>query len=129
MPVDVERLKSIAEANNRYDVQLVRLSEAGKQTSCVEEAVKKSLDNVLTNGERSFVIYGEPQSGKTEMMICLTARLVDAGFNIVVHLLNDSVGSFFNRISSVFSDHAWPPRPKIFPIFWTLTFHCAQVST
>jgi hypothetical protein len=37
------------------------------------------------------VIYGEPQSGKTEMMICLTAKLIDAGFNVVVHLLNDSV--------------------------------------
>jgi DNA replication protein DnaC len=40
---------------------------------------------------RSFVIYGEPQSGKTEMMICLTAKLIDAGFGVVIHLLNDSV--------------------------------------
>jgi len=37
------------------------------------------------------VIYGEPQSGKTEMMICLTARLIDIGANLVIHLLNDSV--------------------------------------
>lgn len=91
MPVDVERLKSIAAANNRYDIQLSRLVEASKQVSCIEEAVKKSLDNVVTHSERSFVIYGEPQSGKTEMMICLTAKLLDAGFNVVVHLLNDSV--------------------------------------
>ena len=38
-----------------------------------------------------MVIYGDPQSGKTEMMICLTAKLLDDGHRIVVHLLNDSV--------------------------------------
>ena len=37
------------------------------------------------------MIYGEPQSGKTEMMICLTAKLLDEGFHFVLHLLNDSV--------------------------------------
>lgn len=37
------------------------------------------------------MIYGEPQSGKTEMMICLTARLLDDGRNLILHLLNDSV--------------------------------------
>ncbi|HLH88259.1 MAG TPA: Z1 domain-containing protein [Xanthobacteraceae bacterium] len=91
MNVDVARLKEIAAANNRYDVQLSRLTEAGKQTSCIKDAVEKSIENIQKGHERSFVIYGEPQSGKTEMMICLTARLIDAGFSIVVHLLNDSV--------------------------------------
>jgi len=42
-------------------------------------------------GQQSFVIYGEPQSGKTEMMICLTAKLLDDGHRFIVHLLNDSV--------------------------------------
>ena len=37
------------------------------------------------------MIYGEPQSGKTEMMICLTARLLDDGRMFILHLLNDSV--------------------------------------
>jgi hypothetical protein len=45
----------------------------------------------LRSGTTSFVIYGEPQSGKTEMMICLTAKLLDDGYRIIVHLLNDSV--------------------------------------
>jgi hypothetical protein len=40
---------------------------------------------------QSFVIYGEPQSGKTEMMICLTAKLLDSRRKFVLHLLNDSV--------------------------------------
>ena len=38
-----------------------------------------------------MVIYGEPQSGKTEMMICLTAKLLDEGHRLIVHLMNDSV--------------------------------------
>ncbi len=91
MSVDVERLKGIAAANNRYEIQMSRLIEARRQVSCIEEVVDKSLENVITKRERSFVIYGEPQSGKTEMMICLTAKSIDAGFNVVVHLLNDSV--------------------------------------
>jgi hypothetical protein len=39
----------------------------------------------------SLVIYGDPQSGKTEMMICLTASLLDDGHRTIVHLTNDSV--------------------------------------
>ncbi|MGY4316690.1 hypothetical protein [Bradyrhizobium sp. JR3.5] len=45
----------------------------------------------LRAGTSSFVIYGEPQSGKTEMMICLTAKLLDDGNRVIIHLLNDSV--------------------------------------
>jgi len=91
MNINIDRLKHIAAENNRYAVQLSRLREAGKQVSCITEAVDKSLDNIVSQHQRSFVIYGEPQSGKTEMMICLTAKLIDSGFNVVVHLLNDSV--------------------------------------
>lgn len=91
MTIDLERLKHIAAENNRYAVQLSRLNEAGKQTSCITETVDKSVDNLVSQRQRSFVIYGEPQSGKTEMMICLTAKLINSGFSVVVHLLNDSV--------------------------------------
>ena len=91
MDYDLERLRKIAAENIRYERQLARVRDAGKQTSCISDAVNKSLDNIVSSKARSFVIYGEPQSGKTEMMICLTAKLIDAGFDVVVHLLNDSV--------------------------------------
>jgi hypothetical protein len=68
-----------------------RLAQAHKQTTCIEAAVTKAAVNVLSGEARSFAIYGEPQSGKTEMMICLTAKLLDNGFNVIIHLLNDSV--------------------------------------
>lgn len=91
MDQQLDRLRKIAAENIRYERQLARVRNAAKQTSCISEAVNKSLDNIVSGKARSFVIYGEPQSGKTEMMICLTAKLIDAGFNVVVHLLNDSV--------------------------------------
>lgn len=91
MTDELERLRKIAAENIRYERQLARLRDAGKQTSCISNAVEKSLDNIISGRARSFVIYGEPQSGKTEMMICLTAKLIDTGFNVVIHLLNDSV--------------------------------------
>jgi predicted TIM-barrel fold metal-dependent hydrolase len=90
MDQDLERLRRIAAENIRYERQLSRVRSAVKQTSCISEAVTKSISN-LTSGNRSFVIYGEPQSGKTEMMICLTAKLIEIGYDVVDHLLNDSV--------------------------------------
>ncbi len=88
---ELNRLRAIAAANDRYEQQLNRLAQANQQTNCIEQAVTKASLNVLSGDARSFVIYGEPQSGKTEMMICLTAKLLDNGYDVIVHLLNDSV--------------------------------------
>jgi hypothetical protein len=89
--IDIDRLRTLAGAKNRYEQQLNRLSQSNKEISSIEEAVSKAMHNISLLKTKSFVIYGEPQSGKTEMMICLTAKLIDDGFNIVIHLLNDSV--------------------------------------
>jgi hypothetical protein len=91
LDVDLGRLRTIAAERNRYEQQLNRLRQAEKQTSCIEEAVTKAVRNICSHTAKSFIIYGEPQSGKTEMMICLTAKLIDSGFDVVIHLLNDSV--------------------------------------
>jgi hypothetical protein len=88
--VDVNNLRKIATERDRYQAQLNRLKKLGKQTSCIEAAVT-SAGETLQAGTNSFVIYGEPQSGKTEMMICLTAKLLDDGHRVIIHLLNDSV--------------------------------------
>ncbi len=90
LAVNITNLRAIAGQRDRYKTQLNRLKQLGKQTSCIEAAVESACDT-LSSGTSSFVIYGEPQSGKTEMMICLTARLLDDGHRVVVHLLNDSV--------------------------------------
>lgn len=79
------------EPKDQYKRQLQRLADEGKQVDCIEEAVNGAMENLAESDRASFVMYGEPQSGKTEMMICLTARLLDEGRKFVLHLLNDSV--------------------------------------
>lgn len=88
---DASRFKTQPMASTQYRRQLERLAREGKQVDCIETAVDGAMTNLSTADRASFVIYGEPQSGKTEMMICLTARLLDEGRLFVLHLLNDSV--------------------------------------
>jgi len=88
--MDVEKFKEKAKLTDRYAKQLTRLQKTEIPTACIEEAVDGALAK-LNSTNASLVIYGEPQSGKTEMMICLTAKLLDTGHRIIVHLMNDSV--------------------------------------
>lgn len=83
---------------SRLELQLKRLKSSGHSTDAIEQAVDDATTN-LEEGARSFVIYGEPQSGKTEMMICLTAKLLDDGHDFVLHLLNDSVDLLGQNLS------------------------------
>lgn len=87
---DIRRFQKAADTNGQYERQLHRLKEQHKEVVCIEKAVRGAIENVRRH-RRSFVIYGEPQSGKTEMMICLTGKLLDDGHEVIVHLLNDSV--------------------------------------
>ena len=88
---DLTKFKSKAKLKDRYSKQLQRLQKEGIAAACIEEAVNGAVANLSTANTSSLVIYGEPQSGKTEMMICLTAKLLDEGHPIIVHLMNDSV--------------------------------------
>lgn len=100
---DINRFRSPIRGSVEYERQLERLRGTGKDVRSIESAVRGAIDNVRINAGRSFVIYGEPQSGKTEMMICLTGKLIDEGFDFILHLLNDSVdllGQNLGRFSS-----------------------------
>ena len=77
----------------------IRLSTLGIATGSIEAAVSAAEQKLTSGSATALVIYGEPQSGKTEMMICLTAKLLDSGFPIIVHLLNDSV-DLLNRVQA-----------------------------
>jgi hypothetical protein len=88
---DIRKFKERSSASTRrFDGQLARLVNSGKSTAQIVQAVAGAMAN-MEEGVKSFVIYGEPQSGKTEMMICLTAKLLDAEKPFILHLLNDSV--------------------------------------
>jgi len=88
---NISKFKDQPQQGDQYRRQLQRLRDDSKETRCIEEAVDGAVSSLAADKRSSFVIYGEPQSGKTEMMICLTARLLDQGRLFVLHLLNDSV--------------------------------------
>ncbi len=88
---DINRFKKSDTPTNQYERQLSRLTDGHKEVVCIEAAVREAIRNIAELDGRSFVVYGEPQSGKTEMMICLTGKLLDEGYEFIVHLLNDSV--------------------------------------
>lgn len=89
--IDIQKFKNKAKLTDRYEKQLQRLQSAAIETTCIEKTVKETIVNLAATKTSPLVIYGEPQSGKTEMMISLTAKLLDDGHRIIVHLMNDSV--------------------------------------
>lgn len=90
-----EALQRIGQRNSfsekQYDKQLSRIRESTGYIDSIKQTVEQAVNSILASDIRSFVIYGEPQSGKTEMMICLTAKLLDEGFRNIFVLVNDNV--------------------------------------
>jgi hypothetical protein len=112
LPFDVATLTGSLSSNNRYEHRLAELLRDGRSTDSIKRTVSTVIEN-LQEGARSFVIYGEPQSGKTEMMIALTARLLDEGRRIVIVLVNDSVQLLRQNLSR-FRKAGLDPAPKHF---------------
>lgn len=111
---DIEKLKKAREVKrSRYQRQLERIRSKNGYTQNIEQAVAAATKNVFEDKCRSFVIYGEPQSGKTEMMIALTAALLDGGAKIIVLLLNDSVQLLNQNLERFRRSHI-DPAPRNF---------------
>jgi len=96
----------------RYQRQLDRLSDKGIIIDRFQKVTDGAIKNI-NNGIRSFCIYGDPQSGKTEMMIVLTAKLLDEGNKIIIILLNDNL-ELLKQNSKRFSESGLDPTPKIY---------------
>lgn len=111
--IDDFKISALANRGTRYEKRLKELREEGLYTDSVESAVKGAIDNIQKHQTRSFVIYGEPQSGKTGMMIALTAKLLDEGHKIIVLLLNDSVQLLEQNLER-FLRSGLDPAPKKF---------------
>lgn len=111
MSFDIRKFRNIASKSSRYERQLSRLRDSGFYTDSIEKAVEGAIKNINTQQSRSFVIYGEPQSGKTEMMISLTAKLLDEEHRIIIILLNDSV-QLLNQNLDRFRRSTIDPAPK-----------------
>jgi hypothetical protein len=109
---DLNELKKETTTNNRYERRLEKLVLEGHQVDRIKAVVENAVANINI-GQKSFVIYGEPQSGKTEMMIALTAKLLDVGFKLVIVLLNDSVQLLGQNLDR-FQRSGLSPTPKKF---------------
>lgn len=105
---ELEKLKTVS----RYERRLEQLKSEGKETSNIEDVVNKSMEN-LKNSINSFIIYGDPQCGKTEMMIVLTAKLLDEGKRVVIVLVTDNV-SLLQQNLDRFRNSGINPSPKNF---------------
>lgn len=112
MNFNLNDLKKETVNNNRYERRLAKLVSANQEVDRIKSVVENAVQNIKA-GQRSFVIYGEPQSGKTEMMIALTAKLLDVEFKIVIALLNDSVQLLGQNLER-FQRSGLSPSPKKF---------------
>jgi hypothetical protein len=72
-----------------YEERINGLRVAHLNTDHIERGIE-DIQAVLDKGGKSFVVYGEPQSGKTEVMIALTCRLLDRGFRTIFVIMNDN---------------------------------------
>lgn len=97
----------------RLTRQYARIVDAKKSTAQIKQAVDAALKNIRDRQASSFVIYGEPQSGKTEMMIALTAGLLDSGKKMIIVLTNDSVQLLDQNLRR-FQTSGLDPAPKNF---------------
>lgn len=79
-----------SEVEPQYEQQLKRVFKAKSFVDSIKNTVDSATRSIAAKAN-SFVIYGEPQSGKTEMMICLTAKLLDLDYKHIVVLINDNV--------------------------------------
>lgn len=113
MAFNINAFTGLPKNTVRYPRRLEELKAQGRYTSSIEKAAAAAIANIHKEQTRSFVIYGEPQSGKTEMMIALTARLLDEGHRVIIVLLNDSV-QLLNQNLERFRRSGLDPAPKNF---------------
>lgn len=86
---EIMGILNAAEANPCYEPRIQRLQTWGRDTKIIEDGIADVL-RVIGSGTRSFVVYGEPQSGKTEFMIALACKLIDEGFQTIFVVMNDN---------------------------------------
>lgn len=110
---DFEKFQHVGGASDRYKRHIDSLNRDSKYTTSITQTVGDALQRISSGSTNAFVVYGEPQSGKTEMMIALTARLLDEGRKIIILLLNDSV-QLLNQNLSRFRRSGLDPAPRSF---------------
>lgn len=98
---------------SQYEQRINLLKDKKLETEAIERTVAATVESLNYGDNESFVIFGEPQSGKTEMMIALNAKLVDEGCEVIINLLTDSVDLLQQSLDR-FRASGLSPSPKQF---------------
>jgi|SRR3989344_158389 len=106
---DINKITESSEIG-RYEKRISVLEHRGLYVENIKEVIDKSIKN-LDESKNSFIIYGEPQSGKTELMIALTAKLLDKGYKTIIILVTDQI-TLLNQNLKRFKDSRLNPSPK-----------------
>jgi len=106
---DPEILKKF-KITGQYGRRIEQLKEDKFFTDSIEKTVTSSM-NKIKSPINSFVIFGDPQSGKTEMMIELTLKLLDEGFKMIIILITDNVYLLIQNLER-FKKASLNPSPK-----------------
>lgn len=72
-----------------YPKRISSVKARGRETGHIEIGIAETVQ-VLEDGVKSFVVYGEPQSGKTEFMIALACKLIDMNYTTIFIVMNDN---------------------------------------
>ena len=86
---DILRQLELGQSEPCYPQRIKSLTERGRNPAPIEIGIADTL-KVLEANARSFVIYGEPQSGKTEFMIALVCKLIDLQYKTIFVVMNDN---------------------------------------
>lgn len=86
---DILRKLELGQSEACYPERIKSLIERGRNPLPIQKGIEDTL-KVLEERTRSFVIYGEPQSGKTEFMIALVCKLIDLRYKTIFVVMNDN---------------------------------------
>ena len=113
--MSITKLKQIVRDKKKvpcYSRRIERLQSWGRDTSIIEDGIAGVVRNI-ENQVKSFVVYGEPQSGKTEFMIALVCKLLDMGRQTIFVVMNDNTeleDQNFDRFHSALELNPTPVR-------------------
>ena len=75
--------------NEAYPRRIEALKKLNRETEHLERGISET-EQTLKENYKSFVVYGEPQSGKTEFMIALACKLLDLNYRTIFVVMNDN---------------------------------------
>jgi hypothetical protein len=73
------------------------------------EIIEKNIERILSKNidKRVGLVYGKVQSGKTNSIICLTGKLIDNDYRLIIYLISDLkelLGQNFDRIRPIYDN-------------------------